>query len=104
MVNLTYLETVLVHPTRRQSFAGKSDSTFYNIWDFVISLVLLSIWHFSSPHVSQKSWNSLNFDVVVDIDVYSSTDAGFEVDLNADVGVDVDDGLGVGIYGDTDVD
>ena len=26
-----------VHPTRRQIFAGKSDSTFYNIWDVLIS-------------------------------------------------------------------
>ena len=29
-------ETILVHPTRRQSFAGKSDSTFYNIWHLVV--------------------------------------------------------------------
>ena len=34
--HLGYLETILVHPTRRQSFAGKSDSTFYNIWDLVV--------------------------------------------------------------------
>ena len=27
----------LLHPTRRQIFAGKSDSTFYNIWDLFIS-------------------------------------------------------------------
>ena len=35
-VNLSYLETILVHPTRRQSFAGKLHSTLRNIWDFVI--------------------------------------------------------------------
>ena len=35
--HLGYLETILVHPTRRQSFAGKLDSTFYNIWDLVIT-------------------------------------------------------------------
>ena len=29
-VNLSYMETNLVHPTRRQSFAGKSDSAFWN--------------------------------------------------------------------------
>ena len=34
--HLGYLETILVHPMRRQSFAGKSDSTFYNIWNLVI--------------------------------------------------------------------
>ena len=31
------VSTILVHPTRRQIFAGKSDSTFYNIWDLLIS-------------------------------------------------------------------
>ena len=36
-VNLGYLKTILVHPMRRQSFAGKSDSNFYNIWDLAIS-------------------------------------------------------------------
>ena len=35
--HLGYLETILVRSTRRQSFAGKTDSTFYNIWDLVIS-------------------------------------------------------------------
>ena len=35
--NLSYLETNLVLPTRRQNFAGKLDSTFYNIWDLVIT-------------------------------------------------------------------
>ena len=34
--HLGYLKTILVHHVRRQSFAGKSDSTFYNIWDLVI--------------------------------------------------------------------
>ena len=38
--HLGYLETILVHPTRRQSFAGKTDSTFYNIRDLVISCLL----------------------------------------------------------------
>ena len=41
----SYLESLCIngqfklsgnHPTRRQIFAGKSDSTFYNIWDLVI--------------------------------------------------------------------
>ena len=34
--HLSYLETILVHPTRRQSFAGKLHSTFRNIWAFVV--------------------------------------------------------------------
>ena len=36
-VNFSYQETILVHPTRRQSLVGKSRITFYNIWDLVIS-------------------------------------------------------------------
>ena len=34
--NLAYQEIILVHPTRRQIFAGKSVSTFWNIWEWVI--------------------------------------------------------------------
>ena len=29
--HLGYLENILVHPTRRQSLAGKADLTIYNI-------------------------------------------------------------------------
>ena len=29
--NLAYQETMLMHPTRREIFAGKTDSTFNNI-------------------------------------------------------------------------
>ena len=48
MVNLIYLETILVHPTRRQNFAGKLDSTFHNIWDLVLypKEVQNRVWHF----------------------------------------------------------
>ena len=35
--NLGYQEIISVHPTRRQIFAGKTDSTFLNIWQWVIS-------------------------------------------------------------------
>ena len=35
--NLAYQETILVHPTRRHIFARKTDSTFYKIWDLLIS-------------------------------------------------------------------
>ena len=35
-VNFSYQETILWHPTRRQIFAGKKDSIFYNIWDLLI--------------------------------------------------------------------
>ena len=34
--NLGYQESISVHPTRRHIFAGKSDSTFLNIWQWVI--------------------------------------------------------------------
>ena len=37
---LGYLETILVHPKTRQGFAGKTNSTFYNIWDLVIFFLL----------------------------------------------------------------
>ena len=34
--NLAYQELILVHPTRRQIFAGKPYSTFWNIWDLLV--------------------------------------------------------------------
>ena len=34
--NLAYQKIISVHPTRRQIFAGKTDSTFWNIWQWVI--------------------------------------------------------------------
>ena len=34
--NLGYHEIISVHPTRRQIFAGKTDSTFWNIWQWVV--------------------------------------------------------------------
>ena len=34
--NLGYQESISVHPTRRQIFAGKPDSTFPNIWELLI--------------------------------------------------------------------
>ena len=33
----TYAALISVHPTKRQIFAGKRDSTFWNIWEWVIS-------------------------------------------------------------------
>ena len=45
--NLGYQESISVHPTRRQIFAGKSDSTFWNIWEWVILLYIVdhnAIW------------------------------------------------------------
>ena len=35
-IKMSYLEPILVHPVRRQNFAGKLHSTFHNIWDLVI--------------------------------------------------------------------
>ena len=34
--NLGYQEITSVHPTRRQIFAGKPDSTFLNIWEWLV--------------------------------------------------------------------
>ena len=34
--NLGYQESISVHPTRRQNFAGKGYSIFPNIWEWVI--------------------------------------------------------------------
>ena len=36
--NLGYQESISVHPTRRQNFAGKVYSNFPNIWEWVICL------------------------------------------------------------------
>ena len=40
--NLGYRESISVHPTRRQIFAGKPDSTFPNIWEWLIYEVVKS--------------------------------------------------------------
>ena len=37
--HLGCLETILVHPTWRENFAGKLHSNFYNIWDLVVSIL-----------------------------------------------------------------
>ena len=42
--NLAYQEIISVHPTRRQIFAGKSDSTFWIIWHWVL------YWSFATMH------------------------------------------------------
>ena len=43
--NLGYQESISVHPTRRQNFAGKVYSIFPNIWEWV---------------VSSRKWNNLH--------------------------------------------
>ena len=52
-IKMSYLEPILVHPVRRQNFAGKSDSTFWNIWDWVISSISVS---FCNP-MGGRLWN-----------------------------------------------
>ena len=54
--HLGCLETILVHPTWRENFAGKLHSTFYNIWDLVVSILhkecsfyLKRVKHFRVP-------------------------------------------------------
>ena len=50
--NLAYQEIISVHPTRSQIFAGKTDSTFWNIWQWVIPIV-----QFLGPR-GPRSWNT----------------------------------------------
>ena len=52
--NLAYQEIILVHPTRRQIFAGKPYSTFWNIWDLLIDLsrVDIKLWLW----IKTKQW------------------------------------------------
>ena len=60
--HLGYLETILVHPTRRQSFSGKSDSTFYNIWNLVIwntSVFLYQLFWGGSVQKSSCTWGCI---------------------------------------------
>ena len=53
--NLGYQEIISVHPTRRQIFAGKPDSTFSNIWQWVI----FAPFFFLVKHVSLFSLSSM---------------------------------------------
>ena len=46
--NLGYQESISVHPSRRQIFAGKPYSTFPNIWEWLIC------W--SGVHLSRMCW------------------------------------------------
>ena len=64
--NLGYQESISVHPTRRQIFAGKPYSTFPNIWEWVISVALphqagieLSDFHARVWKSDQGSRNSM---------------------------------------------
>ena len=40
-LKMKFLEAILVHPVRRQNFAGKMHLRFYNIWDCVIFSFIL---------------------------------------------------------------
>ena len=51
--NLGYQDSILVHPTRRQIFAGKPYSTFPNIWEWVICIFNNCI---------EKNQNKTNFE------------------------------------------
>ena len=55
--NLGYQESISVHPTRSQNFAGKVYSNFPNIWEWVVWPVL----------IFQKKWKDLksSFDVFI---------------------------------------
>ena len=54
--NLAYQQTILVHPTRCQIFAGKPYSTFWNTWDLLISklspsLLFICITYIVCQHI-----------------------------------------------------
>ena len=66
--HLSSLETMLVHPTRRQSFAGKLHSTFCNIWDLVISRNtknsnLTGLY----SDVNGYSWSDIAWEIICDV-------------------------------------
>ena len=46
--NLGYQESISVHPTRRQNFAGKPYSIFPNIWEWLIYVIIS--WRFWRLH------------------------------------------------------
>ena len=51
--NLGYQESISVHPTRRQNFAGKVYSNFPNIWEWLIYLWTLKLaFQLRSPNLS----------------------------------------------------
>ena len=60
--NLGYQESISVHPTRRQNFAGKPYSNFPNIWEWLIcnqSLSFISMDHTNYNLVSLINlWHS----------------------------------------------
>ena len=49
---LVYQEIISVHPTRRQIFAGKTDLTFPNIWQWVICTFIHSNNAYHKSHQS----------------------------------------------------
>ena len=61
--NLAYQEIISVHYTRCQIFAGKTDSTFWNIWQWVILNSPLQTFcaEMCKIFVIAFSWESLQF-------------------------------------------
>ena len=57
--NLGYQESISVHPIRRQIFAGKPDSTFPNIWQWLICIWYQNILKGDYLWISNPSfkWN-----------------------------------------------
>ena len=66
--HLGHLVTILVKPTRRQRLAGKLHSTFYNIWDLVISPIGVgNIVRSLLPHLTWNVWEKIARHTVFDI-------------------------------------
>ena len=54
--SLGYQEIISVHPTRRQILAGKPDSTFPNIWQWLIYMWLNIVWYSLCHKTRKKSF------------------------------------------------
>ena len=71
--NLAYQEIILVHPTRRQIFSGKLNSTLWNIWDLIVGSPTISAtlattrlqwssYRYTHLQNTRRSWNSLFYE------------------------------------------
>ena len=55
--NLGYQESISVHPTKRQNFAGKVYSNFPNIWEWLISYIVKIQIHHDVYCLNVLSWH-----------------------------------------------
>ena len=70
--NLGYQESISVHPTRRQIFAGKPYSTFLNIWKWIIC----NFWPSKIYHFPSRYMKFLSFPNLIPVKKHYSSDPG----------------------------